>query len=79
MYETEADCADVIVDTDSDDDQTECFPESVRRREGMTQKSNEVEGSVSEPSTEREIDSSNLSQLNQIFQFRSCCFSVSII
>jgi hypothetical protein len=57
VNETEADGADVIVDSDSGND----VPESVERREGMAQESNEVEGSVSEPSTDSEIDNSNLS------------------
>jgi hypothetical protein len=37
----------------------------------MAQESNEVAGSVSEPSTDSEIDNSKLSSLNQIFKFCS--------
>jgi len=55
---TEAEGADVVVDTDSDNDEIECLPESVRR-EGMAQGSNEIEGSDSEPSTDSEIDNSD--------------------
>jgi hypothetical protein len=57
VNEVEADGADVIVDTDSHND----VPESVKRREGMAQLSNEVEGSVSKPSTDSEISNDNLS------------------
>jgi hypothetical protein len=57
VNETEADDADVIVDTDSDDD----VPESVKRRKRLAQESSEVEGSVSEPSTESEVDNSHSS------------------
>jgi hypothetical protein len=51
VNETEADGADVFVDSDSDDD----VPESVKRREGTAQVSNEVEGTVSAPSADSEI------------------------
>jgi hypothetical protein len=57
VIEVEADVADVIVDTDSHND----VPESVKRREGTAQLSNEVEGSVSKPSTDSEISNDNLS------------------
>jgi hypothetical protein len=57
VNEVEADGADVIVDTDSHND----VPESVKRREGMAQLSNEVAGSVSKPSTDSEINDDNLS------------------
>jgi hypothetical protein len=51
VNETELDGAHVIVDSDSGND----VWESVERREGMAQESDEVEGSVSEPSTVRLI------------------------
>jgi hypothetical protein len=61
VNETETDGAHVTVDTDSGDNETECFLESVRRREGIAQESSEAGCSVSEPSTDSEIDNSSVS------------------
>jgi pentose-5-phosphate-3-epimerase len=57
VNEIEADGADVIVDTDSHND----VPKSVKKREGMAQLCNEVEGSVSKPNTDSEFNNDNLS------------------